>query len=246
MSGHSKWATIHRQKEVKDAKRGAAFTKLAAAIAVAVREGGRIGDPDKNFKLRLAIDKAKQFNMPKDNISRAIEKGMGVSGEGDLEEILFEGFLPEGCAVLLMAVTDNRARTSSQVRSYLDKHGGSLAGAGAVSYLFKPLGEVRVYVKPATQMPVDQQQLEMIDLGVEDIQLDDKEFLLYCQRDKSLELKEQLEKLGYVVSGVDLVQVPDMRVTVNDEQAQEKIEQILTDLEDMDDITHVFSNYHPG
>ena len=132
MSGHSKWATIHRAKEVKDAKKGAAFTKLAMNITVAVRQGGGIGDPEKNFKLRLAVDKARQFNMPKENISRAIEKGTGAGAGGSLEDVMYEGFLPGGCAVVIEGFTDNKARTVQQVRSVLEKGGGTIAGTGAV------------------------------------------------------------------------------------------------------------------
>lgn len=127
MSGHSKWSTIHRQKEVKDAKRSAIFTKIAAAITVAVRQGRG---------LELAIEKAKQANMPKENIQRAIDKGKG-GGEGDnLMEVVFEGFVPGGVAVMVKALTDNKLRTMQQVREVLDKGGGSLAGQGAVGYLF--------------------------------------------------------------------------------------------------------------
>jgi len=126
MSGHSKWATIHRQKEAKDAKRGSNFTKLAAAITVAVREGGGVVDPGQNFKLRLAIDRARQFNMPKDNISRAIEKGAGGGGSDELAEVVYEGFAPGGVAVMLEAFTDNKLRTAQKVREVFDKNGGTL------------------------------------------------------------------------------------------------------------------------
>lgn len=246
MSGHSKWATIHRSKEVKDAKKGAVFTKLAAAIVVAVRDGGRVGDPDKNFKLRLMVDKARQVNMPKENIQRAIEKGMGVSGEAELEEITFEGFLPEGCAVMITAVTDNKARTAQQIRTYLEKHGGTLAGAGAVGYLFKSLGEVRVQVQETNNKGIQEQELEIIDLGIEDIEQSDNEFLVYCQKESTWELKIKLENAGFAVVGVELVNKPAALVEVKDRVAQEKIEEMLQMLEDLDDVTHVFTNYQPG
>jgi YebC/PmpR family DNA-binding regulatory protein len=246
MSGHSKWATIHRQKEVKDAKRGAIFTKMAAAIAVAVREGGRIGDPDKNFRLRIVIDKARQSNMPKENITRAIEKGMGVAGEADLEEIMYEGFLPAGCAVMVSAVTDNKARTAQQIRSFLEKHGGTMAGAGAVGYLFKSVGEIRVKEMDIAKKSLEDQELEMIDLGVEDVEQEGGDILIYCQRDNTWNIRSRLENLGYQIDGTELIMKPDSLVEVADKSTQEKIEEILQGLEDLDDVTHVFTNYQPG
>jgi YebC/PmpR family DNA-binding regulatory protein len=246
MSGHSKWATIHRQKEVKDAKRGAIFTKLAAMIAVAVREGGRIGDPDKNFRLRLAMDKARQFNMPKENMARAIEKGLGTGGEGEVTEVTYEGFLPGGGAVMILAVTDNKARTAQQVRSALEKHGGSLGGAGAVSYLFSPKGEIRFKIHDLGIKSLQDQELEIIDLGVDDIEQDDNSFVVYGHREKTWELKTQLEKLGYEVESAELVMKPESLLPVGDTPSREKIEETLTALAEVEDVTHVFTNYQLG
>src|SRR3990167_2159226 len=148
MSGHSKWSTIKRQKGVTDAKRGAAFTKAANAITIVAREGRE--SPDTNFKLRLAIEDAKKINMPKENIQRAINRGTGIGGEGAiLEEIIYEGFGPEGVAILLTAVTDNKQRTAQEVRSVFDRAGGRLAGPGSVSYLFEQMGEIDVKMKDA-------------------------------------------------------------------------------------------------
>src|SRR4051812_38719455 len=142
MSGHSKWSTIKRQKGANDAKRGAMFTKVAREIAVAARQGG--GDPDANFRLRLAMEKARSINMPADNIKRAIKRAAG-SGEGDhYEEIVYEGYGPGGVAILVEAATDNRNRTAAEVRAVFSKGGGQLAGSGAVAWQFEPRGVITV------------------------------------------------------------------------------------------------------
>lgn len=240
MSGHSKWATIHRAKEANDAKKGAAFTKLAQAIALAVKQGGGIGDPEKNFKLRLAIDRARQFNMPKDNISRAIERGMGGAGGNDLDEVLYEGFAPSGVAVLVSAVTDNKLRTAQKVREVLDKSGGSMGSSGSVSYLFSPAGELLVRFKNGAY---DEQELEIMDLGVQDVQRSEEGFAIYCQRDKTFEMKENLEKLGYKVESAELTMKPAIQIDVSDSETANRIESILERLEGLDDVDHVWSNY---
>jgi YebC/PmpR family DNA-binding regulatory protein len=249
MSGHSKWATIHRQKETKDAKRGAIFTKLAAQIIVAVRQGGGIGDPDKNFRLRLAMDKARQFNMPKENMARAIEHGMGAGEGAQVVEVVYEGFLPGGLAVMVEALTDNKARTAQQVRAALEKGGGSLGGSGAVGYLFSPKGEIRVKLQArlpdgqAPKSPQDQ-ELEIIDLGVEEIEQDGDGFDVYCDREKTYEVKERLESLGYEVESIELVMKPEVWVKVALDDRQ-KVEVALEQLEELDDVAKVWTNYQP-
>lgn len=246
MSGHSKWATIHRQKEVKDAKRGAIFTKLAANIVVAVRQGGGIADPDKNFRLRLAIDKARQFNMPKENVARAIEKGVGGGAGGVVTEVSYEGFLPGGCAVIIEAVTDNRTRCAQQVRLVLEKHGGTMGSSGSVSYLFSPMGFVRVKAKAIGDKPLDEQELEIMDVdGIEDIETDSESINIYCDREKTYEIREKLVKLGWDVETAELIMKPATFVEIGELEKQQKIDETVEALEELDDVTHVFTNYLP-
>ena len=240
MSGHSKWATIHRQKGIKDAKKGAVFTKLAGAIVVAVKAGGG-GDPDQNFRLRLAGEKARQFNMPKDNIARPIEKGTGSEGGADLTEVMYEGFLPGGAGVLIEAVTDNKVRTAQTVRSILDKAGGNMAGNGAVSHMFNHEGEVRFKIQNSRSN--EEQELEAIDLGINDINDDDGSWVVYCDKDKTFEIKDKLEKMGYEVESAELVMRPTTMVDIGSDELRERVERILEQLEDLDDVHRVWSNY---
>jgi YebC/PmpR family DNA-binding regulatory protein len=240
MSGHSKWATTHRQKEVKDAKRGAIFTKLAATITVAVRAGGGIGDPDKNFRLRLAVDRARQMNMPKENISRAIEKGTGAGG-GEMHEASYEGFGPGGVAIIVDSLTDNKVRTVQMVKNMFDRHGGTMGNSGSVGYMFAQKGEIRAKAKNDKSM--DEQELELIDLGVDDLEASGDEVLVYCDKDKTFTLKEAMEKLGYVVESAQLVMKPSTVTEVADEETRKKLESLLEALEDLDDVTSVWTNY---
>jgi YebC/PmpR family DNA-binding regulatory protein len=243
MSGHSKWATIHRQKEAKDAKKGALFTKLAAQITVAVRQGGGIGDPDQNFRLRLVIDKAKQYNMPKENVNKAIERGLGTGQGSELEEVLYEGFLAGGAAVIAQALTDNKARTAQQVRTILERGGGSLGQSGAVSYLFSQKGEVRVKAQDPGLKSLQDQELEIIDLGIEDIEQDGDCLDVYCNKDETYDIREKLEKMGYQVESADLVMHPETAAEVGDGQIRERIESALNQLEDLEDVSKVWTNY---
>src|SRR3954453_21530277 len=170
MSGHSKWSTIKRAKGITDAKRGALFTKVAREISVAARQGG--GDPEANYRLRLAIEKARSVNMPADNIRRTIEKATG-SGEGEqFEEIVYEGYGPGGVAVLVEAQTDNRNRTAGEIRSIFTKAGGQLAGSGAVAWQFEPRGLITV---SRDGIDADEVALAAIDAGATDVDTDDEQ-----------------------------------------------------------------------
>jgi YebC/PmpR family DNA-binding regulatory protein len=240
MSGHSKWSTIKRQKGINDAKKGAIFTKLAKAIAIAVSEGGGVTDPNFNFKLRLAMEKARQVNMPKDNINRAIDKAAG-GGVERIEEVVFEGFLPGGSAVLVSALTDNRLRSAQAVREVLDKSGGSMGSSGSVSYLFSHKGELRI---KNTGLG-DEDELKMIDLGIDDIEMDDEGWTIYCDKDKTFEVKQGLENLGYTVESAELSMRPNTYIEVASDEIGGKIEAILEKLEDLDDVHKVWTNYLP-
>jgi YebC/PmpR family DNA-binding regulatory protein len=240
MSGHSKWATTHRQKEANDAKKGAVFTKLAMAISIAVRAGGGIGDPDKNFRLRMALDKARQFNMPKENIARAIEKGMGGGAGIQLLEVMFEGFLPGGVAVMVQAQTDNHMRTQQQVRMIIEKGGGSLGSLGTVGYLFSHKGEV---VADIGAKSAEEAELAVIDLGADDVEAEGSKLIVYCEHAKTYEIKEGMEKLEMKVESAELVMKPNSLVEVENIETRQRVEKILTELSELDDVSHVFTNY---
>jgi YebC/PmpR family DNA-binding regulatory protein len=239
MSGHSKWATIHRAKGVKDAKKGAAFTKLAQNIAIAVREGGGITDASQNFRLRLAIEKARQFNMPKENIQRAIDRGAGVGGQV-LEEAMYEGFLPAGVAVMVQTLSDNKLRSQQAVRDVIEKNGGTLGSAGSVGYLFSHVGEI---VADLGSKNAEEAELEVIDLGVDDVSVEEGKLYVYGSREKTMEIKDGLEKMGYTIVSADLIMKPLSFVEVEDGDKRTQIELILEKLEDLDDVVKVFTNY---
>lgn len=233
MSGHSKWATIHRQKEVKDAKRGNLFSKLARAITLAAREGG--GNPDGNIKLRVAIDKARESNMPKDNIERAIHL---AQGGGALEEVFYEGFGPGGIAVIVEAATDNRNRTGQEIKNIFERGGGSLAGPGAVLFNFENKG--LLVVKKA--LDVEGQMLALIDAGVEDVEETPDGIEVYTQPDKLAEVRGKIEELGYEVITSELYMKPKNLITLTDKRDASRALAFLESLEEHDDVQRVFAN----
>lgn len=239
MSGHSKWATIHRQKEVKDAKKGQQFTKIANAIIVAVKEGGGATDPQSNFKLRLAVDKARAMNMPKDNIQRAIERGKGLGAGGQaLEEVLYEGYGPSGVGVLVEAVTDNKQRTAQVIKNLFDRGGGSLAGPGSVSFQFQRVGLVVVEKQP----PVDEKILKLIDLGAEDVEEVEDGLEVYVSADKLEQTKKSLAEAGFVVRSAEPAQRPTSLVTITDPKEAQRLISFLDSLESLDDVQRVWAN----
>lgn len=230
MSGHSKWSTIKRQKGVADAKRGNLFTKLGNSIAIAVRESGN-GDPDTNFKLRLAMEKAREANMPKDNIQRSIDRGKGVGGAAALSSAVFEGFGPGGVAVIVETITDNTTRTGSELRNYFEKHGGRLAGPGAVAYMFTRVGEI--------ELPKDKSFDEIFTLaseaGAEDIEETQDGFLVYTKPEDLHRVAEKLGKNG------SLAFRPNKESTTSvSDPAQ--LENFLSAIDELDDVQDVFVN----
>lgn len=239
MSGHSKWATIHRQKEVKDAKRGQVFTKLARAITVAVQEGGGITDPNQNFKLRLEIEKAHSMNMPKDNIQRAIKRATGEGGEGKLEPVTYEGYGPSGVAIMIETSTDNKNRTSQEIKNILEKSGGSLAGPGSVAFQFEASG-LLVLVKPEK---TQEAMLKLIDLGVTDVEETQEEVEVYTKPQDLEKIKEEAEKQGFKVQRYELYMRPKTEVNVKDEASASKILNLMERLEDQADVVRVFANF---
>lgn len=234
MSGHSKWSTIRRQKEANDAARGRLFSKLARAISVAVKTGGG-SNPETNYKLRIAIDKAKAANMPKANIERAISRG---SGGEMVEELTYEGFGPSGFAVIVEAVTDNRNRTSQEIKNLFEREGGRLAGPGAVSFNFEP--KALLVVKKSGK--VEEQILTLIDLGVDDVEETKDGIEVYVPVDRLTEMKERIEEKGFVVASSELVKKPKNYQTIDDPHKAAKAISFLDKLEENDDVQKVFAN----
>jgi YebC/PmpR family DNA-binding regulatory protein len=236
MSGHSKWSTIKRQKAVTDQKRGQIFTKLAQAITVAVRDGGG-PDPDSNFKLRIAIDKARAANMPKDNITRAIDRGSG-KGEGSaLEEITYEAFAQGGSALLIHSTTDNRQRAAQEIRQIVTRCGGTLGSSGSVSYLFQPAGFIFL-----PDQKGDNLVLQIMDIpGVNDVDQIDDGIEIITQPELLSQVRQSLSEQGFSATQVELIQTPKTLVPLSDSD-REKITNMLSKLEDSSEVQAVFSN----
>ena len=231
MSGHSKWSTIKRAKEAKDAKRSNVFTKLSKNIAVAARGGS---DLDTNFKLRMAVDKARAFNMPKDNIARAIKKG---SGEGDgarIESYLYEGYGPEGVSIIIEVLTDNKNRSVSSLKHILSKHGGSLGNTGSVMWMFESKGEI---VLEQTEIS-DDDELKIIDAGADDI-VKDEEVKIITNLDNLEQVKNKLQDNSFVVKSSDMIYLAKEKIDTKDD---EKLLKILDALDDDDDINNIYTN----
>jgi YebC/PmpR family DNA-binding regulatory protein len=236
MSGHSKWSTIKRKKAATDAKRGQVFTRIAREISIAAREGG--GDPDTNFRLRLVMDKAKQANMPKDNIERAIKRGTGELKGESLDEVLYEGYAPNGIAVLLATLTDNRNRAVADIRRILTRYGGKLAETGAVSYLFEQQGFISA--QPGDLDP-EEAALTAIDQGAVDVNVDESTLEVYTEVQDLQRVKEALEAMGLELEAAELTMIPKA-MTELEEADTFKVMRIIEALEDLDDVQQVYTN----
>ncbi len=236
MSGHSKWAQIKRKKGAADVKKGAMFTRLGREISIAARAGG--GDPDANFALRLAIDKARAANMPKENIERAIKRGTGELKEGgQLEEVMYEGYGPGGAALLVQVLTDNRNRAAAEVRHLFTRGGGNLAAANAVAWMFDKKGVVTI---EGAKNPEDL-ALELIDAGAEDYRLDGNVLDLYCAPESLKTLKDAVEKRKIPIVSAELAWISKNPAQVTDDQAVATMK-LMESLEEHDDVQKVFSN----
>jgi YebC/PmpR family DNA-binding regulatory protein len=237
MSGHSKWHSIKHKKAIVDQRRGQHFTKLARAVTVAAREGG--GDPDGNPGLALAIQKARDASMPKDNIERAIAKGTGEGVDADqIETVLYEGYGPGGVALLIEALTDNRNRTGADVRHALSKHGGNLGEPGSVSYLFDKQG---VIVVDAARYDEDD-LMAAIDAGAEDISLDDDVYEIITAPGDLVAVREALGVAGIEIESADVTQRPKSRVPVDEGDAG-RLLKLIDMLEESDDVSAVHANF---
>ena len=240
MSGHSKWSTIKRQKGANDARRGALFTKVTREIMIAARQGG--GDPDANYRLRLAVDKARRppINMPADNIKRAIDRATG-SGDAEVyEEIVYEGYGPGGVAILVETQTDNRNRTAAEVRSLFTKAGGQLAGSGAVAWQFEPRGVITI---PAKGQDPDEVALAAIDAGADDIDTSGEEIVeVYTTPSGLEEVRRALDAAGVAVESAESTMIAKNTVAVDSDRARQNL-RLVEHLEDLDDVQRVTANF---
>ncbi len=238
MSGHSKWSTIKRKKGKADAARGKVFTKLIREITVAARSGG--ADPESNSALRNAIAAAKAANMPASNIDRAIKKGVGGGDGAYLEEVMYEAYAPGGVAVLVKALTDNRNRTTSEIRHIFTKHGGSLAEVGAVAYLFEQKGVITVDRSAVSEEKLIEVALEA---GAEDVsELTKDAFEVVCSPKEFQAVNSALESAGIPVLSAEITQVPQTNIPLQEDQSR-KILRLMEAIDDHDDVQKVYSNF---
>jgi YebC/PmpR family DNA-binding regulatory protein len=239
VSGHSKWSSIKHKKGAADAKRGKLFSKLSRAIIVAAKEGG--GDPSNNLALQNAIEKAKSYSMPKDNIDRAIAKGSGADADADaFETIVYEGYGPEGVAVIVEALTDNRNRTAADVRHLFAKNGGNLGATGAVAWQFDRRG---VVVVPAGGVDDEELLLVAADGGADDLERDGDVFQVTSAPESLSSVRSAIEGAGIAVDSAELMLVPKTTVAVEDEAKARQVMRLIDELEDNDDVQEVFANF---
>ncbi len=237
MSGHSKWSQIKRQKGANDAKRGAVFTKLGREITIAARQGGV--DPDANYRLRLAIEKARAENMPADNIKRAIEKAAGGAAAEEYEELVYEGYGPGGVAILVEAATDNKNRTAADVRAMFTKNGGQLAGAGAVAWQFEPRGVVAITLDGNDP---DEVALTAIDAGAEDVDTEGDPLEVVTDATNLEGLRKSLEEAGMPIESAEVMMYAKTPIEVDEHVARQNL-RLIEALEDLDDVQRVTANF---
>ncbi|MCA9329163.1 YebC/PmpR family DNA-binding transcriptional regulator [Candidatus Saccharibacteria bacterium] len=239
MSGHSKWSTIKRQKGAKDAARGAVFTKLGNAIAIAARSGA---DPDMNFTLRLAIDKAKAANMPSANIQRSVDRGSGKLGGAQIQEVMYEGYGPGGVAILVECATDNINRTYPEVKLAFSKNGGNIAEKGAVAFQFDHKGMIRV------KGGGDELMMQALEAGAEDVQDDvdqdgSQESIIYTEKADLAKVRDLLKQTGVEILEAELTYVPNSTVEISDADVARKIMKVMNALDDLDDVSNTHVNF---
>lgn len=241
MSGHSKWHNIQKTKGAADAKRSAAFTKIAKEIIVAVKQGGS-GDPANNSRLATVITKAKAANMPNDNIKRTIDKALGAGNTDNYESVTYEGYGPCGVAVIVEALTDNRQRTAPEVRHYFDKFGGNLGAQGCVSWSFDRKGVI-VINNEDEDLDEDTVMMDALEAGAEDMQADGTVFEVTTDPDSFSAVSEALEAKGYTFVNAEVEMVPQNYITLTSEEDVKMMEKLLSHLEDNDDVQNVWHNW---
>jgi len=237
MSGHSKWSKVKHQKATTDVVKGREFTRATRAITIAVKEGGGTSDPAHNFHLRLAIEKAHDVNMPKENIQRAIEKGQGIAGE-NIEQILYEGFGPYGTAMLIEAATDNKQRTVAAIKNILERVGGTITSPGAVSYLFDRSGIITIPKGAGTYDAVLEAAL---DAGASDVVETADMFEIYSPVSSLSGVKQKLLEKGIAIDNTAIIMKAKTTLECSDDK-RIRVEELVTQLEDLDDIQNVFTN----
>ncbi|HZC07574.1 MAG TPA: YebC/PmpR family DNA-binding transcriptional regulator [Ktedonobacterales bacterium] len=240
MSGHSKWAQIRRQKGVNDNKRGALFTRLGREIVVAVREGGG-GDPDANFRLRMAVQRARDANMPMDNIDRTIKRAMGGGEGSQLDDVVYEGYAPGGAAIMVQAMTDNRNRTAAEIRSTFGKNGGNLGESGCVDWIFEQKGVLEVELDGHDP---DELTLELIDAGAEDVDeyVDgDESLIVYTDPTQLNQMREALEAKNLKLTRAETQLVPKTKIDLPEKESLQTL-RLIDKLEELDDVQNVFTN----
>lgn len=237
MSGHSKWANIKHRKAAQDSKKGVAFQKLVKVIIAAAKEGG--GDPNNNFRLKVAIDRARDGNVPMDNIDRAIKRGTGELG-GTVEDILYEGYGPNGVAVMVQAMTDNRNRTAPEMRSLFTKSGGAIGELGCVAWNFDRKGVIEV-----TGQGIDEDELLMaaIEAGAEDMNTEEDSFEIICEPSQLTSVAEALKNAGYNVESIELEMIPKNTVAITDKNEAQKLLNMVERFEEHDDVQAVYANF---
>lgn len=236
MSGHSKWSTIKHKKAATDNKRGQLFTKLGRAITIAAKEGGP--DVNSNFKLRLAVDRAREVNLPKVNIERAIERGAAHGGAASLETAVYEGFGPGQVAVIVEVVTDNKNRTAAEIKNVFERGGGTLGQPGSVAYLFTKKGKLTL----AKLADPDEQMLKIIDLGAEDVEPNEDRLEVLVPVTSLGAMRDQMVQAGFEVKTAELIFKPQALIELGPEQEQ-KLTDWLDTLENLDDVQAVFTNW---
>ncbi|ADR19142.1 YebC/PmpR family DNA-binding transcriptional regulator [Calditerrivibrio nitroreducens] len=238
MAGHSKWANIKHRKAAQDAKKGKIFTKIAKELTVAAKLG-QSGDPEFNPRLRLALDKAKAANMPKDNVERAIKKGLGEGDGSNYEDVIYEGYGPGGVAILIQALTDNKNRTVAEVRSTLTKRGGSMGEAGCVSWMFDKKGVINI---PKDAVDEDTLMMIAIDSGAEDVVTNDDGYEVITDPANYETVKKAIESSNIKIEYAEITMRPKNTIELSGEEA-EKTMALLEALEDLDDVQEVYSNF---
>jgi YebC/PmpR family DNA-binding regulatory protein len=239
MSGHSKWATIKRKKAKTDQQRGKVFTRIAKEIILAARRGG--ADPEGNARLKAAIMRAKEANIPNDNIMRAVQKGAGDTGGANYEEITYEGYGPGGVAVMLDIMTDNRNRTAGEIRFIFSKNSGNLGETGCVAWMFEEKGII-VVEKAENELMEDDIMLEAIEAGAQDFSAEDDSYEIVCEPAGLQAVKESLEKAGVKIATAEVTLVPQTTVSLEGEKAELMI-RLMDTLEDHDDVQNVYANF---
>jgi len=239
MSGHSKWANIKHRKAKQDAAKGRGFTKVVREIIMAARSGG--GDPAGNFRLRMAIDKAKEINMPTDNVNRAIAKGTGGLDGSNYEEMSYEGYGPGGVAIMLDILTDNRNRTAGDIRHLFSKYGGNMGETGCVNWMFSKTGVINV---DETECPISEDELLLLaaEAGADDLESNDGSYVITCNPDAVSKVKAELESAGIPVTSANITYLPQNTMTIAGDDAV-KLLKLLDALDEHDDVQETYANF---